>query len=67
MADQITATDEEITILSEILKAIRQVKHGHIQLVLQDSKVVQIDKTEKVRLTSSRSSRFCDKQSSQAD
>lgn len=44
-------TNEEERVLKEVLRALRQIKHGYIQLVLQDSRVVQIDKTEKLRLT----------------
>lgn len=40
---------EEEWLFREVLKALRQIKHGYIQLVVQDSRVVQIDKTEKVR------------------
>ncbi len=43
-------TTEEEIILREVLKALHQIKHGYIQLVVQDSRVVQIDKMEKVRL-----------------
>lgn len=42
-------TSEEELVFREVLKALRQIRHGYIQLVVQDSKVVQIDKTEKVR------------------
>ena len=43
-------TREEEIILREVLTALHQIKHGYIQLVVQDSRVVQIDKMEKVRL-----------------
>ena len=36
--------------LSEILKAIKSIRYGYVQIIVQDSKVVQIDKTEKIRL-----------------
>ncbi|MDP2727213.1 MAG: YezD family protein [Dehalococcoidia bacterium] len=44
-------TREEEAVFREVLKALRQIKHGYIQIVVQDSKVIQIDKTEKVRFT----------------
>lgn len=33
----------------EIMKAVREIRYGSIQITIHDSKVVQIDKTEKVR------------------
>jgi len=42
-------TDE--TVLDEIRKAILSVRFGNVQVIVQDGKVVQIDKTEKIRLT----------------
>jgi hypothetical protein len=49
MAEKLMATEEETLVLGEVLKALRQVNHGYVQLILQDSKVIQIDKMEKVR------------------
>lgn len=37
-------------LVNEIFKAIDSIKFGYVQIVIQDSKVVQIDKTEKIRL-----------------
>jgi hypothetical protein len=33
-----------------ILRAIREIRYGSVQIVIQDSKVVQIEKVEKIRL-----------------
>lgn len=44
------ALPEENEIVRQILKAIRSVRFGQVQIIIQDSRVVQIDKTEKVRL-----------------
>ena len=33
----------------EILKAIRNIKFGSVEIVIHDSKIVQIEKTEKIR------------------
>jgi hypothetical protein len=41
---------EEAQILRLILRAIREIRYGSVQIVIQDSKVVQIDKVEKLRL-----------------
>lgn len=39
----------EEEMLREVLRAIRSIKYGSVQLVIQDGRVVQIEKTEKVR------------------
>jgi hypothetical protein len=41
---------EEAQVLRLILRAIREIRYGSVQIVIQDSKVVQIDKVEKLRL-----------------
>jgi hypothetical protein len=42
--------DEE-EVLGKVLEALRQIKFGYIQITIQDNRVVQIDRTEKQRLT----------------
>ena len=46
------ATADELRVLREVLAAIRAVQHGTVSLILQDRRVVQIDRTEKRRLVS---------------
>lgn len=41
---------EEARLLRLILRAIREIRYGSVQIVIQDSKVVQIEKVEKIRL-----------------
>ena len=41
--------NHEEEIVREILRAVRSIKYGSVQLIIQDGKVIQIDKTEKVR------------------
>ena len=36
-------------VAEEIIKAVRDIRYGSVQITIHDSKVVQIDKTEKVR------------------
>lgn len=36
--------------IGEIIRSIRSIHFGHIQIIVQDSKVIQIDKTEKKRI-----------------
>jgi hypothetical protein len=49
MAQAHTAKREQ-RLVEEILDAVRRVRHGYIQVIVQDSKVVQIDTLEKRRL-----------------
>jgi hypothetical protein len=41
--------ESEKKLLLQILEALRSIRYGYVQIVVQDSKVVQIDKTEKIR------------------
>jgi len=45
----------EERLLLEVLSAIKSTKYGYVQITIQNSKVVQIDKTEKIRLNGQRS------------
>ncbi len=36
-------------ILEALSQAVAQIKYGQIQITVHDSKIVQIDKTEKIR------------------
>lgn len=38
------------SVARDIAKAVKGIKFGYVQLVIHDSKIVQIDKTEKIRL-----------------
>lgn len=40
----------EPEIVDQVLKAISQVRFGTITIVVQDGRVVQIDRTEKIRV-----------------
>jgi hypothetical protein len=42
--------NREQTVLSEVLQAIRRVRHGYVQVIVQDGKAIQIDTMEKKRL-----------------
>jgi hypothetical protein len=46
-----TIQTDETKLVEEILKAVRTVSYGHVQIVIQDSRVVQIETLEKKRLT----------------
>ena len=41
---------DEADVVRQIIEAIRTVRFGQVQINIQDARVVQIDKTEKIRL-----------------
>jgi hypothetical protein len=41
---------QEETVLHEVLEAMRGLRHGSVQIFVQDGRVVQIDTLEKKRL-----------------
>jgi hypothetical protein len=43
-------TEAERAVLQEVLAAMRHIRHGSIELALQDGRVVQLNTTEKRRL-----------------
>ena len=50
MEGNTAVTVEERTALEEVLRALRRVRHGYVQVIVQDGRVIQIDTTEKKRL-----------------
>jgi hypothetical protein len=36
--------------LEEIQEAVKSIRYGVVQLIIQDGRIIQIDKTEKIRL-----------------
>ncbi len=44
-----TSDSHEEFPLDEIVKALKSVRYGCVQIIIQDSKVVQIERTEKIR------------------
>ena len=42
---------EEERVVRALLAALRRIRHGSVQVVVQDSRVVQIDTVEKMRFT----------------
>ena len=41
--------EDEKKLLTSILNAVKSIRYGSVEILIQDSKVVQIDKTEKMR------------------
>ncbi len=48
-ADINSLENHEKKLLLSILKAIKSLQYGSVEITIHDSKVVQIDKTEKIR------------------
>jgi hypothetical protein len=42
--------ENENLLLSKIRDALQTVRYGYVNIVIQDGKVVQIEKTEKIRI-----------------
>lgn len=50
MTETTAPTAQEQAVLNEVLKALRSVRFGYVQITLQHARVVQIDTLEKKRL-----------------
>ena len=48
--DKLNLEDSERKLLLQILKALKSIRYGYVQITVHDSKAVQIDKAEKIRL-----------------
>lgn len=57
MEKDIDLQESEKKIMLQILKTIRSIKYGEIQIIIHNSNVVQIDKTEKTRFDKENSMR----------
>jgi hypothetical protein len=53
MEQEPTMDAREKAALAAVLQAIRKVRHGSVQVIVQDGKVIQIDTTEKNRIETS--------------
>lgn len=45
----VSCKDDEMLFM-EIVNAIKSIRYGYVHIIIQNSKIVQIDKTEKIRL-----------------
>jgi hypothetical protein len=48
--DKDILTETKDPLLKEVAKAIKEIKYGAVLITIHDSKVVQIEKTEKMRM-----------------
>ena len=46
----LAANPEEDKVVRAVLEALRRIRHGSVQVLVQDGRVVQIDTVEKTRL-----------------
>jgi hypothetical protein len=44
------AADHDPKVVSEVLRAIRHIRFGSVEILIHDAKVVQIERKEKMRL-----------------
>lgn len=49
---------KEDALVTQILGALKSIQYGYVQITVHNSKVVQIDKTEKFRLDDQKSSKL---------
>lgn len=50
MSDKLKAVKNEETYLEDVRNHVKEMKYGSLTLIVQDGKVIQIDKTEKYRI-----------------
>ena len=49
--ESLALTPDEQQMVAMLVRALRRIRHGSIQIVVQDSRVVQVDTLEKHRFT----------------
>jgi len=49
-----TATEWNTELEQQILRAIKNVRYGSVEIIIHDSQVVQIERREKIRFASER-------------
>ena len=50
MSQEAATIKNDKSYLTEVERLVNGIKYGNITLIVQDGKVIQIDKTEKIRL-----------------
>jgi len=50
VSDKELIEDQDKMLMLKVLEAVKSIKYGYVQITTQDSQVVQIDKTEKIRI-----------------
>ena len=50
MSQEANAIKNDKSYLTEVERYVNDIKYGSVTLIVQDGKVIQIDKTEKIRI-----------------
>lgn len=50
MSKEVNTIKEDKSYLTEVEHHVNDIKYGSVTLIVQDGKVIQIDKTEKIRI-----------------
>ncbi len=50
VSDKELIENQDKVLMLKVLEAIKSIKYGYVQITIHDSEVVQIDKTEKIRI-----------------
>jgi len=50
VSDKELIENQDKMLMLKVLEAIKSIKYDHVQITIHDSEVVQIDKTEKIRI-----------------
>ena len=50
MSQEANAIKKDPSYLTELEHYVKDIKYGNVTLIIQDGKVIQIDKTEKIRI-----------------
>ena len=58
MSQEAYAIKNDKNYLSEVERYVKGIKYGSVTLIVQDGKVIQIDKTEKIRMKNWKDQRF---------
>lgn len=54
VTDKDILENQDKELMLQLMATIRSIRHGHILISIHDSKIVQIDKTEKLRIREAR-------------
>lgn len=50
VSDKELIENQDKMLMLKVLEAIKSIKYGYVQITIHDSEIVQIDKTEKIRI-----------------
>ncbi len=50
VSDKELIENQDKMLMLKVLEAVKSIKYGYVQITIHDSEIVQIDKTEKIRI-----------------